>query len=212
MEKTLFGYWNLRRPKLILSVTGGAKNFTIPHRIKKAFKEGIVKAASSTGAWIITGGTNTGVMRLVGEAVAEEYEKYSTESELVVLGIATWGITSMRDKLEIKGNSDSFNATPVHYARSSSFCLRNLEENRLANDVLLDPNHNNFILVDDGSEGKYGVEIDFRANFEKELSGSTENKIPTVLIVVNGGDGTIKTVSEAIKNDVPVLVLSVRYF
>jgi len=59
-------------------VTGGAKNFTIPHRIKKAFKEGLVKAAASTGAWIITGGTNTGVMRLVGEAVADEYPKYST--------------------------------------------------------------------------------------------------------------------------------------
>ena len=48
--------WNLQRPQLILSVTGGAQKFTIPHRMKKAFKRGLIKAASSTGAWIITGG------------------------------------------------------------------------------------------------------------------------------------------------------------
>ena len=43
-----------------MSVTGGAENFTIPHRMRKAFKEGLIKAANSTGAWIITGGTNKG--------------------------------------------------------------------------------------------------------------------------------------------------------
>ena len=53
--------------------------------MKKAFKEGLVKAASSTGAWIISGGTNTGVMRLVGEAV-EEYQNFSSDSKLIVLG------------------------------------------------------------------------------------------------------------------------------
>jgi len=73
--------FKLSPPKLILSVTGGAQNFTIPLRMKKAFKEGLVKAAATTGAWIITGGTNTGVMKLVGEAVAEEYPKYSTDSD-----------------------------------------------------------------------------------------------------------------------------------
>ncbi len=70
------------------------KSFSLPHRMKVAFKEGLIKAAVSTGAWIISGGTNTGVMRLVGEAVAD-YAKYSTENKLTVLGIATWGIISM---------------------------------------------------------------------------------------------------------------------
>ncbi len=97
--------YGLSTPKLILSVTGGAQNFTIPHRMKKAFKEGLIKAAATTGAWIITGGTNTGVMRLVGEAVAEEYPKYSSDTELTVLGVATWGKIAMRDKL-LARNSD----------------------------------------------------------------------------------------------------------
>jgi transient receptor potential cation channel subfamily M protein 2 len=87
--------WDLQRPQLILSVTGGAQKFTIPHRMKKAFKRGLIKAASSTGAWIITGGTNTGVMRLVGEAVADEFHT----CDLTVLGIATWGKVSFREQM-----------------------------------------------------------------------------------------------------------------
>jgi hypothetical protein len=81
------GWW-LSYPQLILSITGGAQNFTIPHRMKNAFKRGLIKAAASTGAWIITGGTNTGVMRLVGEAAADELQKYNTQ--ITLLGIATW--------------------------------------------------------------------------------------------------------------------------
>ena len=87
--------WDLTKPQLILSVTGGAQKFTLPYRMKKAFKRGLVKAAASTGAWIITGGTNTGVMRLVGEAVAEEFQ----DNKLTVLGIATWGKIALRDKM-----------------------------------------------------------------------------------------------------------------
>ncbi len=37
------------------------------------------------------------------------------------------------------------------------------------NDILLDPNHTHFILVDDGSEGAFGKEIGFRAHLEAEL-------------------------------------------
>ncbi len=36
-------------------------------------------------------------------------------------------------------------------------------------DVFLDPNHTHFIFVDDGSEGQFGKEIEFRAHLEAEL-------------------------------------------
>lgn len=90
--------WNLQRPQLILSVTGGAQKFTIPLRMKKAFKRGLIKAAASTGAWIITGGTNTGVMRLVGEAVADEFHTCN----LTVLGIASWGKIAFREQMMVR--------------------------------------------------------------------------------------------------------------
>lgn len=89
--------WNLQPPKLIISVTGGAQKFTLPAATRKAFKRGLAKAAASTGSWIITGGTEYGVMRLVGEAVAEEPSKYGRD--IVVLGIATWGKIALRDRM-----------------------------------------------------------------------------------------------------------------
>ena len=47
--------WNLKVPNLIISVTGGAKSFHMPAKLKEAFSKGLVKVAVSTGAWIITG-------------------------------------------------------------------------------------------------------------------------------------------------------------
>ena len=78
----------LPKPKMILSVTGGAKQFSIDEDTKTAFKLGLMKTAKTTNAWIITGGTNTGVMRLVGDAVAEDLNA----QDLTVLGIASWDV------------------------------------------------------------------------------------------------------------------------
>lgn len=109
------------------------------------------------------------------------------------------------------------------------------------NDILLDPNHTHFILVDDGSENQFGKEIEFRASLENELrKGKSlsyyKNKrsrrsfngermlaentsqseddhegdgVPMVLIVVQGGPNTLKTVKESLEHKVPVLVLAV---
>ncbi|XP_022111614.1 transient receptor potential cation channel subfamily M member 2-like [Acanthaster planci] len=69
-------------------------------------------------------------------------------------------------------------------------------------EVLLDPNHTHFILVDDGTVGSFGVEIKFRAKMEKEISeqkvyGNTNVSVPVVCVVVEGGPNTIFTVFEA---------------
>ena len=37
--------------------------------LKSAFSEGLAKAAQATSALVVTGGTNSGVMRLVGRAL-----------------------------------------------------------------------------------------------------------------------------------------------
>ncbi len=86
----------------------------------------------------------------------------------------------------------------------------------------LDQNHTHFILVDDGSVGEYGVEIDFRAELESKLQEERRydhdrnsfdetdrtEKIPMILIVVQGGPRTLETVVKSINKDVPVLVLA----
>ena len=40
----------------------------------------------------------------------------------------------------------------------------------------LDSNHSHFILVDDGTHGRYGVEIPLRTNLEKFISQQTKEK------------------------------------
>ena len=87
--------WHLKEPNLIISVIGSTQRCQIQNNVYKAFKKGLVKAAGSTGAWIITYGTSTGVNKLVSEAVSNEEKK----KNLVLLGIAQWGKTAFREKL-----------------------------------------------------------------------------------------------------------------
>ena len=55
----------------------------------------------SAGAWIITGGTQTGVMQFVGEA-AREYmlQSGNYEQQLVVIGIAVLGRVANREAIK----------------------------------------------------------------------------------------------------------------
>ena len=43
---------------LLISVTGGAKSFNVSHDICSSFQQGLLSAAKSTNAWLITGGQN----------------------------------------------------------------------------------------------------------------------------------------------------------
>ena len=59
----LVDYWSIGkpyRPNLALSVIGGAKNFQMEGRKREVFKQGLISAAKTTNAIILTGGTNTG--------------------------------------------------------------------------------------------------------------------------------------------------------
>lgn len=55
---------------------------------------------SFPGAWIITGGSHTGVMKQVGEAVRVfNLSSSYSEGEVVTIGIATWGTLHKRESL-----------------------------------------------------------------------------------------------------------------
>uniref|UniRef100_A0A7M4EAF1 TRPM SLOG domain-containing protein n=1 Tax=Crocodylus porosus TaxID=8502 RepID=A0A7M4EAF1_CROPO len=93
-------HWGLDPPNLLISVTGGAKNFNMKQRLKNIFRRGLVKVAQTTGAWIITGGSHAGVMKLVGEAVRDFSMNSSyKEGEIITIGIATWGTVYNRESL-----------------------------------------------------------------------------------------------------------------
>ena len=58
--------WELPRPKLLISVTGGAQDFAMNRAKENVFYK-LMEAARQTDAWIVTGGTDAGIMKHVGE-------------------------------------------------------------------------------------------------------------------------------------------------
>ena len=49
MTHLLQDLWYLPTPNLLISVTGGAKDFTMVPGLKEVFRRGLMKAAESTG-------------------------------------------------------------------------------------------------------------------------------------------------------------------
>lgn len=188
--------WELCVPSLLISVTGGAKNFNISPRLKTQFGRGLVKAAQNTGAWIITGGTHAGVMKHVGEAI-RDFSRGEEESEIVLIGIATWGIVHNRKSLLSKAGG-----APALYP---------MDEGSQGRLCCLDNNHTHFILVDDGTHGCYGVEIPLRTRLEKFISEQTMHKegtaIKTVCVVLEGGPGTLDTIYNSMCNNTPCVIV-----
>ncbi|XP_041662819.1 transient receptor potential cation channel subfamily M member 2-like isoform X1 [Cheilinus undulatus] len=191
--------WKLSPPNLLISVTGGAKNFNLKARIKNMFHRGLIKVAQTTGAWIITGGTHTGVMKHVGQAVRDYALSGSIHSQIVAIGVATWGIIHNKDTLVHPEG-----CFPAHYPMDIK------GQGRLS---CLDNNHTHFLLVDDGTQGQYGVEIELRSRLEKCVSrkhlGNKESgvTIPVVCVVLDGGPGTLNTIYNAMLCGTPCVIL-----
>ncbi|KAM7132576.1 transient receptor potential cation channel subfamily M member 2 isoform 3-T3 [Molossus nigricans] len=193
-------HWGLDVPNLLISVTGGAKDFNMKPRLKSVFRRGLVKVAQTTGAWIITGGSHTGVMKQVGEAVRDfSLSSSYNEGEVVTIGIATWGTVHNRE-----GLIHPTGGFPAEYI---------VDEEGQGHLTCLDSNHSHFILVDDGTHGRYGVEIPLRSKLEKFISEQTKErggvaiKIPIVCVVLEGGPGTLDTIYNAITHGTPCVVV-----
>jgi transient receptor potential cation channel subfamily M protein 2 len=145
--KLMVEYWNMEIPTLLISVTGGAQNFTMKPRLKEVFRHGLVKAAESTGAWIVTGGTNTGVMKHVGEAIRDYTIRHGSKNMISTIGIATWGCINNKDALV---GSTEFGLWPADYTPDETSQEKTKE-------TPLDPNHSHFLLVDNGTQHSFGA-------------------------------------------------------
>ena len=70
------------------------KRFTIPERMRKAFKQGLIKATESTDSIIFTNANN----KLVGEAV----EEYTFYNKINIIGICAWKTVAFREQLIVR--------------------------------------------------------------------------------------------------------------
>lgn len=185
--------WNMELPKLVISVHGGLQNFKMPSKLKETFSQGLVKAAETTGAWIITEGINSGVSKHVGDAL----KAHSSMSlrKIWTVGIPPWGV--IENQRELVGKD--------------VVCMYQTLSNPLSKLTTLNCMHSHFILCDDGTVGKYGNEEKLRRNLEKHLSMQkihtcSRQGVPVVGLVVEGGPNVILWVWETVKNKEPVVV------
>ncbi|KAL1431159.1 hypothetical protein MTO96_014543 [Rhipicephalus appendiculatus] len=177
--------WQLELPKLLITVHGGKANFHLQAKLKKVLCRGLVRAAKTTGAWIFTGGTNTG--------------RRSFVAAWWRLASPPWGI--------IENRKDLIGAKRVvqYYSISSP-------KSRFA---VLNQHHSYFVLADNGTTGKYGAEIGLRKRLEKHISRQRFYHrssvqwcgIPVVCVIVEGGLNTVRTVLEYVTDLPPVPVV-----
>ena len=92
--------WNMSVPSVIFSVTGSALPFTLRPQYDEIFGLSLANATRNTNAWVVTGGTNAGIMKLVGDTLARH------EHKGVTLGIASWGTIHGRTTLA-EGSKDT---------------------------------------------------------------------------------------------------------
>ncbi|KAL3837250.1 hypothetical protein ACJMK2_022618 [Sinanodonta woodiana] len=191
------------RPNVLISVIGGEENFNMTPQLLDMLRFGLVNAAQKTDAWIITGGTNIGVAKYVGEALKYSRINSLNKKKIVAIGIAPWGVIHNKDLLEDTMENKS---EPKKYKVHA-------EDKPNERERFLNPNHNHFILVDDGTDHQCETETDFMAKLELKYNTLFDTEIhdfkyfPVVLLVINGGPRILKRVRNALSNNIPVVIV-----
>uniref|UniRef100_A0A3Q1FRT2 non-specific serine/threonine protein kinase n=1 Tax=Acanthochromis polyacanthus TaxID=80966 RepID=A0A3Q1FRT2_9TELE len=186
--------WHMELPKILISVHGGVQNFELHPRIKQVVGKGLIKAAVTTGAWILTGGVNTGVAKHVGDALKEHCSRSS--KKICTIGIAPWGVIENRNDLIGRDIIAPYQTL-----------LNPLSKLNVLNNL-----HSHFLLVDDGTVGKYGAEVKLRRDLEKHINlqrihARIGQGVPVVALIFEGGPNVILTVLEYLQESPPVPVV-----
>ncbi|XP_077919509.1 transient receptor potential cation channel subfamily M member 4 isoform X3 [Halichoerus grypus] len=193
--------WGFRAPNLVVSVLGGSGGPILQTWLQDLLRRGLVRAAQSTGAWIVTGGLHRGIGRHVGVAVRDHQTASTGGTKVVAMGMAPWGVVRNRDTL-----TNPKGSFPARYP------WRGDSEDRVQ--FPLDYNYSAFFLVDDGTHGRLGGENRFRLRFESYVAqqktgvGGTGIDIPVLLLLIDGDEKMLKQVENATQAQLPCLLVA----
>ncbi|KAM4016023.1 transient receptor potential cation channel subfamily M member 4 isoform 2-T3 [Anomaloglossus baeobatrachus] len=193
--------WKIPPPNLVVSVVGGDGDFKMKTWLKDILRKGLVKAAQSTGAWIMTGGMQVGIGKYVGEAVRDHATASSnSRTKVVAMGIAPWGIVNnCLSLVNPKGSS------PAKYYM----------ETVDGPTYSLDNNYSVFLLADDGTIEQMGGETGFRFRLEEHISrqktgvgGKGSIEIPVLCMLIAGESKMLERVYKATMSPIPCLLVA----
>uniref|UniRef100_A0A8C5KI27 Transient receptor potential cation channel, subfamily M, member 4 n=1 Tax=Jaculus jaculus TaxID=51337 RepID=A0A8C5KI27_JACJA len=193
--------WGFRAPNLVVSVLGGSGGPVLQTWLQDLLRRGLVRAAQSTGAWIVTGGLHTGIGRHVGVAVRDHQTASTGGSKVVAMGVAPWGVVRNRDTL-----TNPKGSFPARYRWHGD------PEDGI--EFPLDYNYSAFFLVDDGTQGRMGGENRFRLRFESYVAqqktgvGGTGIDIPVLLLLIDGDEKMLKRIEDATQAQLPCLLVA----
>ncbi|KAM5134150.1 transient receptor potential cation channel subfamily M member 4 isoform 1-T1 [Callospermophilus lateralis] len=193
--------WGFQAPNLVVSVLGGSSGPVLQTWLQDLLRRGLVRAAQSTGAWIVTGGLHTGIGRHVGVAVRDHQTASTGGTNVVAMGVAPWGVVRNRDTL-----TNPKGSFPAKYRWHGD------PEDGI--EFPLDYNYSAFFLVDDGTHGRLGGEDRFRLRFETYVSqqktgvGGTGIDIPVLLLLIDGDEKMLKRIEDATQAQLPCLLVA----
>ena len=185
VKRLLLENWRLKPPSVIISVTGSAEGLSLDSGLEEKVTQGIARAASATHAWTFTGGTDAGVMKLVAGALA------SAKVVTPIIGVAAFHKITEKERFfnadRDRDRGISGQERMVHYIKRT--------QNSDASSSL-DDQHTHFLLVDGGIDSSWGSEIEFRGKVEEKIC--EDLRVPRVQLVIQGGPGTFRTVTDTL--------------
>ncbi|UJR33345.1 hypothetical protein I4U23_020794 [Adineta vaga] len=175
-----------QRLTLVISTLGSPKESFMRSKLFRIFRESLLNIAQTTDIYMITAGFNSRVAKFYGE-ISRTNPNPSRPIQLI--GIVSWGCAAGRELLDVQGSE-------VLYSKLKS---------DTKSEIPLEPNHTNFIFIDDGTERKHKCAVQFRGQFERKIisdkSTPQSGKIPLIIIVIEGCADAIKKAYRNIVED-----------
>ncbi|XP_058484702.1 transient receptor potential cation channel subfamily M member 5 [Solea solea] len=193
--------WGLAPPHLVVALVGGDELAQMKPWLRDTLRKGLVKAAQSTGAWILTNGLRFGITKHLGQAV-RDHSLASTSSKIrvVAIGIAPWNMIHNREALLTAKVDEPAAYKPHDLPHGSVYSL--------------DSHHSHFVLVEE-DPSRPGATSEMRVKLLKHISlqrtgygGAGSFEIPVLCLLVHGEPKILKRMYKGIGNSTPWLILA----
>ncbi|CAF4330588.1 unnamed protein product, partial [Rotaria magnacalcarata] len=193
-----------QKPRLIISIYGGAKYFQMNERLEKEFMRGIIEAATIADGWILTNGLSRGIGKLVGEAILQDRTLNGGSKDLVSIGLAKWGSLpeETRELLSKKFTSQKNAIQNGAKEEDHEFPREILKTTDAAT---IERHLTYMVLFDDGKLSGYICD-EQRRMFVQEATND-KNKCYAVTVIVEGGKNTLEVILNDLKDSRPVVII-----
>ncbi|KAM6980492.1 transient receptor potential cation channel subfamily M member 5 [Aplochiton taeniatus] len=193
--------WGLSPPHLVVALVGGDELAQMKPWLRDTVRKGLVKAAQSTGAWILTNGLQFGITKHLGQAV-RDHSLASTSSKVrvVAIGIAPWNSIHNREALLTAKPEQPVVYEPQDLPHGSVYSL--------------DGHHSHFVLVEEdpqrpGATSEMTVKLLKHISLQRTGYGGTGSfEIPVLCLLVHGEPRILQRMYKGIGNATPWLILA----